>query len=112
MRIIYLLCFLFIVTLTANGQVRNGSLPAGTVKMVKFYPNPAVTQITFDFEAAYDKTYSFQVFNFTGKKVLEIYSITPKAIVSVSDFYRGIYIFQLKDRTGRILESGKFEVAK
>jgi hypothetical protein len=112
MRIIYLLCLLFFVTLTARSQVRTTTSLQPSVKMIKFYPNPAVTQITFDFETGFDKNYSFQIFNFTGKKVFEIFSITPKALVNVSDFYRGVYIFQLKDRNGRILESGKFEVAK
>ncbi len=112
MRIIYLLCFLFIGTLTAKSQVRTTTSPQPGVKMIRFYPNPAVTQITFDFEAGFDKNYSFQIFNFTGKKVFELFSIAPKSLVNVSDFYRGVYIFQLKDRNGRILESGKFEVAK
>jgi Secretion system C-terminal sorting domain len=112
MRIIYLLCFLIIGTLAAKSQVRTGTSLQPGVKMIKFYPNPAVTQITFDFETGFDKNYSFQIFNFTGKKVLELFSIAPKSLVNVSDFYRGVYIFQLKDRNGRILESGKFEVAK
>ncbi len=27
-----------------------------------------------------------------------------------NDFYRGIYIYQVQDKTGRILETGKFQV--
>jgi hypothetical protein len=111
MRIIYLLCLFLIVSFAANGQAGNASLPERTVKLIKFYPNPAVTQITFDFELGYDKNHSFQIFNFTGKKVFELYSVTPKALINVSDFYRGVYIFQLKDRNGKIVESGKFQVA-
>jgi hypothetical protein len=111
MRIIYTLLIIFLTAFTANGQVRTTALPEAAVKFIKFYPNPAVSQITFDFELGYDKNYSFQIFNFTGKKVFELFAVTPKAIVNVSDFYRGVYVFQLKDRNGKIVETGKFQVA-
>ena len=29
-----------------------------------------------------------------------------------NDFYRGIYIFQLKDKNGKVVDSGKFQVSK
>ena len=32
--------------------------------------------------------------------------------VNLSDFSRGIYIYQLRDKSGRMVESGKFQVAK
>jgi len=31
--------------------------------------------------------------------------------VNVSDFYRGVYIFQLRDKNGRMIDSGKFQVS-
>lgn len=112
MRIIYTLFIIFLTAFTANSQVRTTALPEPAVKIIKFYPNPAVSQITFDFELGYDKNYSFQIFNFTGKKVFELFAVTPKALINVSDFYRGVYIFQLKDRNGKIVETGKFQVSK
>jgi len=47
-----------------------------------------------------------------GKKVFEQKNISPKNIVNLEDFYRGIYIYQLRDKNGLILESGKFQVVK
>jgi hypothetical protein len=111
MRIIYIVFIFLFTAINANSQVRTTALPEPVVKIIKFYPNPAVSQITFDFELGYDKNYSFQIFNFTGKKVFELFAIAPKAQVNVADFYRGVYIFQLKDRNGKIVESGKFQVA-
>jgi hypothetical protein len=35
-----------------------------------------------------------------------------KAQVDLSNFTRGLYIFQLKDPSGRVMESGKFQVEK
>ena len=29
-----------------------------------------------------------------------------------NDFYRGIYVFQLRDKDGKLIESGKFQIVK
>ena len=58
------------------------------------------------------KTYIYQIYNFLGKKVYENNNVMSKTSINLSDFYRGIYIFQLRDRNGIIVESGKFQVSK
>jgi hypothetical protein len=111
MKIFYALSTILLLTLQAKSQDRNpGGDSAPTV--VKFYPNPATSVITFDFQSGYDKNYNLQIFNFIGKKVQEITNITPKTTVNLNDFYRGIYIFQLKDKNGKVVDSGKFQVSK
>lgn len=82
------------------------------VKTVKFYPNPAVSFINFEFNKNYDNSYSILIFNFLGKKIEELKVNDIKMTVSVSDFYRGVYVFQLRDKQGTIIESGKFQVIK
>ena len=82
------------------------------VKTVKFYPNPAISFINFEFERTYDKSYSLLIYNFIGKKVVEMKISEQKINISLTDFYRGVYIFQLRDKSGNIVESGKFQVAK
>jgi hypothetical protein len=109
MKIFYILSFILLITIPARSQTRG--TPTEPVRTVKFYPNPAVSQITFDFEQGYDKDYSFQIFNFVGKKMYESPFVNSRTIVNVSDFYRGMYIFQLKDKSGRVIDSGKFQVA-
>ena len=42
----------------------------------------------------------------------EIKPADQKIMVSLTDFYRGVYIFQLRDAQGTIVESGKFQVVK
>jgi hypothetical protein len=32
--------------------------------------------------------------------------------INLTDFSRGIYIYQIRDKSGRMLDSGKFQVAK
>ncbi|HLP37518.1 T9SS type A sorting domain-containing protein [Lacibacter sp.] len=82
------------------------------VKVVRFYPNPASSFINFEFKQTRLSDYSFKVFNFIGKKVLEINNLTPRTVVNLNDYFRGVYIFQLTDRSGKVVESGKFQVVK
>jgi len=114
MKIFYTLFISLLLSLAASSQDRMTPATAqvATSKIIKFYPNPATSLINFDFQKGYDKSYNFQIFNFLGKKVFEINNVTPRTIVNLTDFYRGVYIFQLKDKTGKMIDSGKFQVSK
>jgi hypothetical protein len=104
MRTIVLAIFFLLAANWASAQVRaNGS-------MVKFFPNPAVSQITFEFPSSLRENYSFQIYNFLGKKVFEQPTLTAQSVIDLNSFYRGLYIFQLRDRNGRIIQSGRFHV--
>src|SRR5450755_2940244 len=115
MRIFYFaLLMVFFSAAGAHAQSRVGSFADNAIPAtVHFYPNPATSIITFeDFSKKYDKNYTIQLFNFLGKKVYEFSLGDQKNIVNLSDFFRGIYIFQLRDPNGKIVESGKFQVNK
>ena len=111
---LFLLTLFICGSLFASAQSGKPILPAGEiqVKVLKFYPNPAISQINFEFQKSYEKGYVLQIYNFTGKKVSETTTLTSKTSVPLTDFYRGVYIFQLRDKTGRIMETGKFQVVK
>jgi hypothetical protein len=47
-----------------------------------------------------------------GKKVYEVIPNTAVLYISLDGFNRGVYIYQLKDKFGRIVDSGKFQVIK
>ncbi|HLK29032.1 MAG TPA: T9SS type A sorting domain-containing protein [Puia sp.] len=111
MRIFYILFITLLTTLQVKSQTQPGSSQEPDAKHVKFYPNPATSLITFDFLKESDKGFSFQVFNFLGRKVHESL-VSSKTVINLTDFTRGIYIFQLKDQNGKIVESGKFQVNK
>ncbi|MEP6684841.1 MAG: T9SS type A sorting domain-containing protein [Parafilimonas sp.] len=83
-------------------------------KTIKCYPNPAVSFVNFDFLPEYvSKNYTLQVYSFTGKKMYEVNVTSIKnTLTFTSDFYRGIYIYQLQDKTGKIIETGKFQVTR
>ncbi|MBS1917478.1 MAG: T9SS type A sorting domain-containing protein [Bacteroidetes bacterium] len=115
MRIFYIVIS-FLLLAAVNVKAQNASsIPSQEpeVKRVKFYPNPATSFITFEFQKQQSsESFSFVVFNFLGKEVHKEDNITPKTIINLTDFPRGIYIFQLKDQNGRVIESGRFQVNK
>jgi hypothetical protein len=105
-----LIAFIVIATASAQGQPPSGT-PAEAV--VRFYPNPATSFITFDLQKVSEAGYSLQIYNFPqGKKVHESKNLTARTIIPVSDYTRGVYIYQLRDRSGKIIDSGKFQVVK
>ncbi len=82
-------------------------------KIQRFYPNPATQFIHFDLDPSVDKSYSIEIYNFMGRKMNSQRVTSNKVTIYFDDnYFRGLYIYQLKDRSGRIVESGKFQVAR
>jgi hypothetical protein len=101
------------INFTSFAQNTPAGQPAPvSAKLIKFYPNPATANINFDFQRGYDRSYSLQIFNFIGKKVYESRNLMQRNNIDLNDFFRGIYFFQLRDRNGVLVESGKFQVAQ
>ncbi len=111
-KIFYIFLFIAGFHFSSNAQVKSSFINDASVKTVKFYPNPAVSIINFEFQKNYDKSYSLLIFNFIGKKVVELQATEQKISVPLTEFYRGVYIFQLRDKQGNTVESGKFQVVK
>jgi hypothetical protein len=60
-----------------------------------------------------NKNYALQVFSFTGKKMYETALTASKLTLTfTNDYYRGIYVYQLRDASGKIVETGKFQINK
>lgn len=110
--LLVILSIILLSATSADAQNRSNPIPGATEKLLKFYPNPATTIITFDFVKDYERGYLLQVFNFLGKPVFESPNLPSKTTVNLSDFNRGVYIYQLRNQSGRIIESGKFQVSK
>ena len=113
-RFLPILFFILLINSAAVAQsVRTAGTQSSVVKFVRFYPNPASSYINFEFQqSGVLSTYSFKIFNFIGKKVYEQNNISPRTVINLSEYFRGVYIFQLTDRNGQIVESGKFQVVK
>ena len=83
-----------------------------SIRLIRLYPNPATTFIQFEFAPTTSKDSQLQLYNFLGKKMLDIPVSLAKTRVDLTAFSRGIYIYQLKDRSGKTIESGKFQIEK
>ena len=55
---------------------------------------------------------SIQIYSFLGKRMHEVTNAAQKTTVDLNDFNRGLYMYHLLDPTGRVIESGKFQVSK
>lgn len=116
MKIFYLLIFTGFSLFAGAQTGKPADAPSPTnlleTKTAKFYPNPAISVINFDFQKPVSKDFTLQIFNFIGKKVFEINNVSQKNVIPLNEFFRGVYVFQLRDKSGKIIESGKFQVAK
>ena len=83
-----------------------------TGKIVSLYPNPATSYITFNIQKSFQKGLTISVFNFIGKKISETQTETENTVVSLTDFNRGTYIYHVVDRSGKVIDTGKFQVSK
>lgn len=86
----------------------------GKAKFVKLYPNPATSFVNFEFSNTTDKSNSIEIFSFTGKKMYEqkLNGDNRITVTLSNDYYRGLYLYKLRDKSGNIIESGKFQVVK
>lgn len=82
------------------------------VEMLKCYPNPATSFVNFEFDKNIDKSYMLQVYSFVGKKMVETPVSNNKITITLTDFNRGIYVYQLRDKSGATVVAGKFQVIK
>lgn len=81
-------------------------------KQVHFYPNPATGIINFEFRNPVEKGSMLQVYSFLGRKMANINVTSRRMTVTLNDYVTGIYVFQLRDASGRVLETNKFQVAR
>ena len=84
------------------------------VKVIKFYPNPATSFINFEFtNNIIEKTYILEIYSFVGRKIMEVPVSANKITLTFNnDFYRGLYIFHLRDKSGKVIDYGKFQVIR
>lgn len=112
-RVLIILSFILLtasVSYSQTGRVASGSEIAD--KIVRLYPNPASTYITFDLQNTNLKGLSLKIFNgVLGKKMYDANNISNKTTITLNDYTRGIYIYQIVDASGKIIESGKFQVS-
>jgi hypothetical protein len=111
-RLLIILSLILIATSYSNAQA-NRNIPTNPgERIVKTYPVPAISYINFEPVKNTSTTYSLVIYNFLGRKMFEKQDFNQKTTVSLDEFSRGVYIYHLSDASGRLIESGKFQVSK
>jgi hypothetical protein len=113
-RILPIISFILLIAIQSLGQ-SSGTTPSSDAqdRIVKLYPNPATTYVTFDLQKGYQQGLTITVYNgVLGKKVFESANVPSRVTVDLNNFNRGVYIYHLIDANGKILESGKFQVSR
>lgn len=112
-RILPIISFILLIAIQSQGQSARIASPVSIGDpVVKLYPNPAITYITFEIQTGFDKGLSIQVYSFLGKKMYESQNLAQKLTVDLTEFNRGLYMYHLLDAAGKIIKSGKFQVTK
>ncbi len=115
-RILPILSFILLIAIQSQGQ-SSRAIPSrdrdAQDRIIKLYPNPATTYVTFDLQKNYQQGLTINVYNgVLGKKVFESINVAPKVTIDLNNFNRGVYIYHLIDLNGKIIESGKFQVSR
>ena len=113
-KLLLILSIILVTTHQTNAQIKSGPVTNVGVQtsILRFYPNPATTVITFDFQKGYDKGFSIQIYSLIGRKMLEQNNFADHTTVNLTEFNRGVYIYKLFDKAGKLVETGKFQVSK
>jgi len=111
-KILPILFIALFSVLRSSGQESRGPVQDPGSRYVKLYPNPATTYVTFDLQKNYQKGLTVTIFNFLGKKMSETPNAPEKTIIELNDFNRGMYIYHLSDASGKIIDTGKFQVSR
>ena len=109
---ILLISFILLTAVNSKGQSNREPSPDALQRILKVYPNPATTFTKFEFQKSFDKGYTLQVINFIGKQVHEEKNISSTTTLDLSSYNRGVYIYQLKDPSGKVVLSGKLQISK
>ena len=87
------------------GKAEEFELAASTLKV---YPNPVSDVLNFDID--YNKASAVNVLDITGKLIETVSFDLNKAQVNVSNYNKGIYLYQVMTTEGELLKAGKFNV--
>lgn len=114
LKLISVISLLLLLQFSAVAQQQpTTSLQESNERMVKLFPNPAISYINFDLRNNFKPGLTLHIYSgILGKKVFATTLSQERFLLNLNEFARGIYIYHLTDATGKIIESGKFQVTK
>jgi hypothetical protein len=81
-------------------------------RIVRLYPNPSVNWVQVEIPKGEEGKLTLSIFNFMGRKMQEFRNIPSRIQLNLNEYHRGIYIYQIRNKRGQVIESGKFQVLK
>lgn len=106
-------CLQFSATAQQSVPALLAAPSAQAEKLIRLYPNPAISYVTFELRDEMKKGLTLQVYNgLLGKKMYESRFPGDRFTLNLNEYSRGLYIYHLIDASGKIIESGKFQVSK
>lgn len=94
----------------AQKPAQNPGTQEASANACKFFPNPATNFITFEFKEEQERGTTIQIYSFLGRVVATVPVNSKRITVNVSDYFRGIYVFQVRTPNGKVVETNKFQV--
>jgi hypothetical protein len=74
---------------------------------IKVYPNPVISLIQVDYKLGMQRELTLKVYDMSGREVLTQKKLKSGDQVNMSRLLRGIYQYQLLDKTGKLLMADK-----
>ena len=88
--------------------IPNGINELSQYNSVLTYPNPCSSQINFRYTDL--NAQSISVFDITGRNVGGVEMKNGAATINTSSFANGMYLYRVLDKSGNVLNNGKFTV--
>ena len=113
-RLVPIVTFILLFSVAGMAQQPDRPVNPGTKEtIVHTFPNPASTYLTFDIKSQYRPGMILQIYDgILGKLVTEIYNISPRHTLQLSQYSRGVYSYKLIDPVGKVMESRKFQISR
>ncbi|MBN4072165.1 T9SS type A sorting domain-containing protein [Flavobacteriales bacterium AH-315-E23] len=93
-----------------SGTVTVGIEDLAANNHIALYPNPVTNELYLDADLEHNA--SFVAYNVVGKQVINVSIENKLNAINTSDLANGMYVFQLIDDEGRVIQLGKFTVER
>ena len=74
---------------------------------VKLYPNPVINLLQVEYKVGIARELTLKVYDMSGREVLERKQLKSGDQVNMNGLLRGVYQYQLLDKTGKFITAGK-----
>jgi hypothetical protein len=78
---------------------------------VKLYPNPVINMLQVEYRVGIQRELTLKVYDMSGREVMERKQLKSGDQVNMRGLLRGVYQYQLLDKVGKLITSGKIMIS-